>query len=116
MDFLNKLLEKNAHFSSVITTPEEAGSHKKDFDILLALGVLEKTSDPHHIWCKTCQSEAVEVHFVSTERAYTLCTQDKHAGRDYFNPSELKYWQLNTPLLAPHPHPNPYSCFARIQS
>lgn len=99
MDFLTKLLNKQTHFPSVITTEEEAVAHKKDFDILLALRVLEKVNDPQHIWCKTCQNEGVEVHYVSKEKAYTLCTENENSGRDYFNPDELKHWQLNTPQL-----------------
>lgn len=99
MDFLTKLLNKQSHFSSVITTPEEADKHKTDFDALLSLGIIEKISDPQHIWCKTCQNESVEVHYVSKERVYTICTQNEHAGRDYFNPSEIKQWQLNTHRL-----------------
>ncbi len=53
-------------------------------------------------WCKTCESESVEVHYVaSRKQAYTICTQDEHARRDYFNPSEIRQWQLNTlPLLS----------------
>lgn len=96
MDFLTNLLNKNTHFSPVITTPEEANLHEEDFDVLLALGILEKIRDPRHIWCKTCQGEGVEVHYVSEGRAYTLCTQDEHSGRDYFDPSEMIQWQLNT--------------------
>lgn len=99
MDFLNKLLNKQSHFFPVITTPEEVAKYKRDFDALLSLSVLEKISDPQHIWCKTCQSEGVEVHYVSKDRAYTICTQREDAGRDYFNPSEIKQWQLNTPRL-----------------
>ena len=97
VDFLTKLLNKQADFSAVITTPEEISQNKKDFDSLIALAVLEKVSDPQHIWCKTCQNESVEVHFLSKEKAYTLCTQNEYAGRDYFNPAEIKQWQLNTP-------------------
>ncbi len=99
MDFLTKLLNKQTHFPSVITTQEEADAYRKDFDVLLTLGVLERVNDPQHIWCKTCQNEGVEVHYVSKERAYTLCTENEHAGRDYFNPNELKHWRLNTPHL-----------------
>lgn len=99
MDFLTKLLNKQIHFSPAIITPEEASSNQKDFDVLLALGVIEKISDPRHIWCKSCQNEGVEVHFVSEGRAYSICTQREDAGRDYFNPAEIKQWQLNTPTL-----------------
>ena len=96
MDFLTKLLTKYSHFSPVIITQDEVGKNKKDFEILLALSALEKISDPQHIWCKTCQCESVEVHYVSKDRAYTICSQNEYAGRDYFNPSEIKQWQLNT--------------------
>ncbi len=99
MDFLTKLLDRQVHFFPVITTFEEVNANKKDFDVLLGLGVLEKISDPHHIWCKSCQSEGVEVHYVSEGRAYTICTQRDDAGRDYFNPSELKQWTFVTPRL-----------------
>lgn len=99
MDFLTNILNKYSHFSPVIVEQDEATKHKKDFDILLTLSVLEKVSDPIHIWCKTCQSEGVEVHFVSKDRAYTICTQDENAGRDYFNPQDIKQWRFNTPHL-----------------
>jgi hypothetical protein len=95
VDFLTKLLNKYSHFSPIITEQEEVSKNKKDFGILLSLSLLEKISDPQHIWCKTCQSEGVEVHYVSKDRAYTLCNQQEDAGRDYFNPSEIKQWQLN---------------------
>jgi len=99
VDFLTNILNKHTHFSPVITTQDEAEKNKKDFDILLALSVLEKVSDPKNVWCRTCQNEGVEVHFVSEGRAYTLCTQDESAVRDYFDPAEIKQWQLNTPHL-----------------
>jgi hypothetical protein len=73
--------------------------NKKDFDVLLGLGVLEKVSDPQHIWCNTCQNEGVEVHYVSKDRAYTICTQNEKARRDYFNPSEIKQWVFRAPHL-----------------
>jgi len=96
VDFLTKLLNKYSHFPAVIITQDDAGKNKKDFDVLLALSVLEKISDPQQIWCGTCQDEGVEVHYVSKDKAYTICTQNEHSGRDYFNPSEIKQWQLNT--------------------
>ncbi len=99
MDFLTNILIKYSHFSSVIIEQDEADKYKEDFETLLVLNVLEKVSDPKYIWCKTCQSEGVEVHFVSKDRAFTLCTQDEYAGRDYFNPSELKQWRFNAPCL-----------------
>lgn len=99
MDFLTNILTKYSHFSPVIVEQNEVSKNKKDFETLLALSVLEKVSDPQHIWCKTCQKEGVEVHFVSKDRAYTLCTQDEHAGRDYFNPQDIKQWRFNPPHL-----------------
>ncbi len=36
---------------------------------------------------------------ISETKACTLCTRDEQAGRDHFNPQELKTWTLNTPRL-----------------
>lgn len=97
MDLLTKLLTQQTHFFPVIATSEEVEHHKKDFYVLLGLGILEKINDPKHIWCKTCQNESVEVHYVSEGRVYILCTQDEYAERDYFNPEEIKQWRFDTP-------------------
>jgi hypothetical protein len=45
VDFLTKLLNRHTHSPSVITTQEETDAHKKDFDVLLTLGVLEKVNE-----------------------------------------------------------------------
>jgi len=94
---LTKILNQLAHFSPAVITDEEIEPYKRDFDILLNLGVFQKVSDPQHIWCKTCQNESVEVHYVKEGRAFTLCTQDEYAERDYFDPQTIKQWRFDTP-------------------
>jgi len=95
---LTKILNQLAYFSPAVITDEEIEPYKRDFDILCNLGVFQKVSDPQHIWCKTCQNESVEVHYVKKGRAFTLCTQDEYAERDYFDPQTLKQWRFDTPL------------------
>ena len=97
MALLTKILNQLAYFSPAVITDEEIEPYKRDFDILLNLGVFQKVSDPQHIWCKTCQNESVEVHYVKEGRAFTLCTQDEYAERDYFDPQTLKQWRFDTP-------------------
>lgn len=36
--------------------------------------------------CPTCNDEDLDIILVSPTRAYTLCTKDESAGRDYFTP------------------------------
>ena len=43
-------------------------------------------ANPQERWCPSCESESVPIHIVSKERAYTLCTRNEEAGRDYFDP------------------------------
>lgn len=95
MDLLPKLLQRHADFSSVVIDQEEAVRYQADFAVLVTMGILERVSDPQHVWCRTCNNESVEVHFVSEGRAYTLCSQDESASRDYFDPSEIKQWRFN---------------------
>jgi len=95
VDFLIEILNKQARLFPIVITVDDANKRKRDFDILPALALLEKTSDPKNIWCVTCHNEDVEVHHVSKDRAYTMCTQNEHAKRDYFNPAEIQQWQFN---------------------
>jgi hypothetical protein len=93
------LLKRQVHFYPATIFQDEADRIGKDFDILVSLGILERTGTPTNRICPTCNSEALEVQIVSDTRAFTLCTQDEYAGRDYFNPNELKQWALSTPHL-----------------
>jgi len=93
------LIARQVHFYPAIIDAQEAEKNRKEFDVLVALGILERTATPTYRICPTCNGETLEVHIVSDARAYTLCATDDAAGRDYFNPEELKQWTLNTPRL-----------------
>lgn len=93
------IIARQVHFYPAIIDGEEAEKNRKEFDELVVLGILERTTTPTHRICPTCNGETLEVQVVSATRAYTLCTADDVAGRDYFNPEELKQWRLNTARL-----------------
>jgi hypothetical protein len=96
---ITDLLKRQVHFYPATIFRDEADHIGKDFDTLVSLGILERTETPTRRICPTCNSEALEVHIVSDTQAFTLCTQNEAAGRDYFNPNELKQWTFSTPRL-----------------
>ena len=93
---LKKLLNNFAFHSPAILTEEEGKKHPKELEVLVSLGVLKQDTFPQERWCPSCESESVPIQIVSKERAYTLCTTDEGAGRDYFDPQTLTQWQFNT--------------------
>lgn len=97
MALVTNLLARQVHFCPAIIDGQEAEKNRKEFDILMSLNILERTATPTHRMCPTCNNEALEVQVVSETRAYTLCTTNEAAGRDYFNPEEIKQWAFNTP-------------------
>lgn len=99
MDLLKNLLNRQVHFPPALIDQTEAEKSRADFDVLLSLGILDEASTPNQRICLTCGDESLDIEFISGDRAYTLCTRDKAAGRDYFNPKDLKQWNLNTPRL-----------------
>jgi hypothetical protein len=96
---ITNLLARQVHFYPATIDGEEAEKNRKEFSALVSLGVLVRTATPTHRICPTCNGETLEIHVLSETRAYTLCTTDDAAGRDYFNPEELKQWALSTPHL-----------------
>jgi hypothetical protein len=94
------LIARQVHFyPATIEDGPEAEKNRTEFGALVALGILERVATPTHRVCPTCNGEMLEVQVVSNTRAYTLCAVDDAAGRDYFNPEELKQWALSTPRL-----------------
>ena len=86
MALLKKLLNNLAFHSPAILTEQEGKEHPKELEVLISLGVLKQDTYPQERWCPSCESESVPIHIVSKERAYTLCTRNEEAGRDYFDP------------------------------
>ncbi len=99
MALTTNIIARQVHFYPATIDGQEAEENRKEFDALVALGILERTTTPTHRICPTCNGETLGVQVVSETRAYTLCATDEAAGRDYFNPEELKQWVLNTPRL-----------------
>lgn len=99
MALITDLLQQQVHLYPATFNEEEAEINRGDFDILLAAEIVKQAATPLHRICPTCNGEAVEVHVVSATRAYTLCTIDEEAGRDYFDPTSLKQWVLDTTQL-----------------
>ena len=97
MALLKKLLNNLAFHSPAILTEEEGNKHPKELEVLISLGVLKQDSFPQERWCPSCESESVSIQTISKERAYTLCTTNEEAARDYFNPQTLKQWRFDTP-------------------
>ncbi len=96
---INELLRRQANFSTVTIGEAEAKKHGLDFNVLASLNILERGSASNQRACPTCHNETLDVTVVSSEKAYTLCSQDEMAYRDYFHPEELKQWIFNTPAL-----------------
>lgn len=65
-----------------------------DVGPLVAAGILRYSPVKERL-CPTCESELVEVHIVSTARAFSVCEGAEDAGRDYFDPSDLEAWTLD---------------------
>ena len=97
MALLKKLLNNLAFHSPAILTEEEGNKHPKELEVLLSLGLLQPVEYPKERWCPSCESEFVPIQVLSKERAFTLCTTNEEATRDYFDPQTLKQWQLSTP-------------------
>lgn len=96
MALLKKLLNNFAFHSPAILGKEEAEKHPKELEVLLSLGILQPDTFPQERWCPSCGSEFVPIQTVSKERAFTLCTTDEEATRDYFDPQALKQWRFVT--------------------
>lgn len=96
---LKKLLNNFAFHSPAILSKEEAEKHPKELEVLLSLGILQQDTFPQERWCPSCESESLPIQVVSKDRAFTLCTRDETAGRDYFDPQTLTQWQFNLPRL-----------------
>lgn len=99
MALITDLLQQQAQLYPATLNEEEAEKNRGDFDKLLAAEIVKQAATPLRRICPTCSSEAVEVHAVSGTRAYTLCTIDEEAGRDYFDPTSLKQWVFDTTQL-----------------
>ncbi len=97
MVLLKKLLNNLAFHSPAILSSEEGEKYPKEFEILLSLGILKQDTFPQERWCPSCESESLPIQTISKERAYTLCTMDEEATRDYFDPQILKQWRFTTP-------------------
>jgi len=97
MVLLKKLLNSLTFHSPAILSSEEGEKYPKEFEILSSLGVLKQDTFPQERWCPSCESESLPIQTVSKERAYTLCTMDEEATRDYFDPQTLKQWLFTTP-------------------
>ncbi len=76
---------------------KEFQANKEEAEILLSLGILRVASDTKQRLCPTCGNEFLDAHFVNDTKAFTQCEQREDAGRDYFNPQELKQWDFDTP-------------------
>lgn len=96
MALITELLQQQAQLYPATFDEEEAEKNRGDFDKLLAAEIVKQAATPLHRICPTCNGETVEVHGVSAVRAYTLCTVDEEAGRDYFDPTSLKQWIFDT--------------------
>ena len=94
---LKKLLNNLAFHSPATLSKEEGDKHPKELEVLLSLGVLKQDTFPQERWCPSCESESVPIQTISKERAYTLCTTNEEAARDYFDPQTLKQWQFSLP-------------------
>lgn len=46
----------------------------------------QKENTKHFRFCPTCYNEDLEIVFVSEDKAFTLCTYNEMAARDYFDP------------------------------
>ncbi|HOX30536.1 MAG TPA: hypothetical protein PLR75_05335 [Candidatus Pacearchaeota archaeon] len=74
---------------------KEFQANKEEAEILLSLGILRVASDAKQRLCPTCGNEFLDAHFINDTKAFTQCEQNEDAGRDYFNPQELKQWDFD---------------------
>jgi hypothetical protein len=93
---LKKLLNNLAFHSPAILSKEEGEKHPKELEVLISLGILKQDTFPQERWCSSCENEFVPIQIVSKERAFTLCTMNEEATRDYFDPQTLKQWRFDT--------------------
>jgi len=92
---LKKLLNNLTFHSPAILSEEEGKQHPKELEVLILLGILKQDTFPQERWCPSCENEFVPIQIVSKNRAFSLCTMNEEAGRDYFDPQNLKVWQFD---------------------
>ena len=95
MVLLKKLLNNLTFHSPAILSEEEGKQHPKELEVLILLGILKQDTFPQERWCPSCENEFVPIQIVSKNRAFSLCTMNEEAGRDYFDPQNLKVWQFD---------------------